>query len=54
MIDRNGNISELAVIKGLSTLTNKKAIDLINNGPDWTGSSNGKTEQVTVRVRFSK
>lgn len=54
MIDRNGNISELAVIKGLSTLTNKKAIDLINNGPDWTGSSDGKTEQVKVRIKFAK
>lgn len=53
-VDPNGNISEVVIIKGLSTLTNKKAIDLINNGPDWTASSNGKTEQVKVRVRFSK
>ena len=53
-VDPNGNISEVVIIKGLSALTNKKAIDLINNGPDWTGSSNGKTEQVKIRVRFSK
>ena len=52
MIDNNGNISEVTVIKGLSPLTNKKAIDLINNGPDWIGSSNGQTEQVEVRIKF--
>jgi hypothetical protein len=52
MIDNNGNISEVTVITGLSPLTNKKAIDLINNGPDWIGSSNGQTEQVEVRIKF--
>lgn len=52
MIDNNGNISEVTVIKGLSPLTNKKAIDLINNGPDWIGSSNGQTEQVEIRIKF--
>jgi hypothetical protein len=54
MVDRNGDISEVTVIKGLSTLTNKKAIDLINNGPDWVGNTNGQTEQVKVRVKFAK
>jgi hypothetical protein len=52
MIDNNGNISEVTVIKGLSPATNKKAIDLINNGPDWIGSSNGLTEQVEVSIKF--
>jgi len=52
MIDNDGNISEVTVIKGLSPLTNKKAIDLINNGPDWIGSSNGQTQQVEVSIKF--
>ncbi|MDB4921196.1 MAG: hypothetical protein JWQ54_3179 [Mucilaginibacter sp.] len=54
MVDRNGDISEVTVIKGLSTFTNKKAIDLINNGPDWVGSTSGQTEQVKIRVKFAK
>lgn len=53
-VDSNGNISEVTVIKSLSKEADKKAIELINNGPTWVGNTNGKTEQVKVRVRFSK
>ncbi|ASU36483.1 anti-sigma factor family protein [Mucilaginibacter xinganensis] len=53
MVDRNGSISDVVVIKGLSTATNKKAIDLINNGPEWVGNTSGQTEQVTVRIKFA-
>jgi hypothetical protein len=52
MVDRNGDIGEVTVMKGLSTLTNKKAIDLINNGPDWVGNTNGQIERVKIRVKF--
>jgi hypothetical protein len=54
MVDRSGAISEVAVVKGLSPASNKKAIDLITNGPKWSGNSSGQTEQVNVRVKFGK
>lgn len=48
----NGNITNIKVVKGLSTATNQKAVDLINDGPLWSGSSDGKPQTVTVRVKF--
>ncbi|WP_259065581.1 carboxypeptidase-like regulatory domain-containing protein [Mucilaginibacter sp. X4EP1] len=51
-IGANGNITSIKVIKGLSTATDQKAVDLINNGPAWSGSSNRKPQTVTVRVKF--
>ncbi len=52
MVDHNGNIDEIKVTKGLSALTDQKAIDLIDNGPDWTGNSTGQPEKITIRIKF--
>jgi hypothetical protein len=54
MVDCNGKISEVAVVKGLSLGINKKAIVLLNNGPQWVGNTSGQIEQVTIHVKFSK
>jgi hypothetical protein len=51
-INGNGVITNVKVVKGLSTLTDQKAVDLINNGPRWSGGSDGKPETVTVNVKF--
>jgi len=51
-IAANGNITNIKVVKGLSTATDQKAIDLINDGPMWSGSSDGKPQTVTVHVKF--
>ncbi|MGZ3871723.1 MAG: carboxypeptidase-like regulatory domain-containing protein [Mucilaginibacter sp.] len=52
MVDQNGAISEIAIIKGLSAAADKKAIDLVTNGPAWTGNASGQTEQVQASIRF--
>jgi len=54
MVDHSGNITNIKVVKSLSTETDAKAIDLLNNGPGWVGSTSGRTENVTVRVKFTK
>jgi cytoskeletal protein RodZ len=51
-IAASGKITNVKVIKGLSTATDQKAVDLINNGPVWSGSSDGKPQTVTVHVKF--
>jgi hypothetical protein len=54
MVDVNGVVSAIKVKKGLSKATDQAALDLINNGPDWVGSSNREPEKVNLRVRFTK
>jgi outer membrane biosynthesis protein TonB len=53
-VDKTGAIKNIAVIKGLSPATNQKAIELITNGPAWTGGAAGKPEKVKIRVKFVK
>lgn len=53
-VDKTGAINNMTVIKSLSPATNQKAIELINNGPAWAGSSTGKPEKVKIRVKFVK
>jgi hypothetical protein len=53
-VDRVGAVSDIAVVKGLSPATDQKAIELIKNGPPWTGNSAGKPEKVKVRLKFVK
>ncbi|PWK71442.1 carboxypeptidase-like protein [Mucilaginibacter oryzae] len=50
----SGIIDEFGIKKGLNEAVNQKAIELIRNGPAWTGNSNHKPEQVTVKVKFRK
>jgi hypothetical protein len=53
-VDKFGSVSNIKVIKGLSDAANKKAISLINDGPEWDGNSNKQPETVTLRIRFGK
>jgi len=48
----NGTISDVKVIKSVSPATDKKAVELINNGPAWISDS--KAETVKVKVQFDK
>jgi hypothetical protein len=52
VVDHNGIISDMKVLKGLSPATDQKAIDLINDGPDWIDSTSEKSEKVNLRVKF--
>jgi len=54
MVDNNGAISDIKVKKGLSQATDQAAIDMVNNGPDWDGNTNGKRGKVNLRIKFVK
>jgi hypothetical protein len=54
LVNSYGEISRINVVKGLSDLTDKKAIALITRGPGWTGSSSGKAEVVAVKINFRR
>ncbi|MDP9081389.1 MAG: carboxypeptidase-like regulatory domain-containing protein [Bacteroidota bacterium] len=53
-VDRYGEVSDITVAKSLSPVADKKAIDLISDGPEWIGNSNGQPEKVTIRIKFIK
>ncbi|MBB6130332.1 carboxypeptidase-like regulatory domain-containing protein [Mucilaginibacter lappiensis] len=50
----DGSLNDFKIKKGLNTVADQKAIDLIKNGPSWIGNNNHKPEQVTVKVKFQK
>jgi hypothetical protein len=53
-VDANGAISNIKVVKGLDQATNQKATELLIDGPAWFGSTSGKVEKVSLRVKFVK
>jgi TonB family protein len=52
-VNADGTLSDFKIKKSLSAVADQKAIDLIKAGPTWVGNSNGKPEQVTVKVKFA-
>jgi hypothetical protein len=53
-VAQDGIISDIKVLKGLSPDADKKAIDLINAGPDWSGNAAAQAETVKVKIKFSR
>jgi len=51
-VDRYGSITAIKVLKGISPAADKKAADLIKDGPEWTGNSNKLPETVTLKIKF--
>ncbi|OOQ59093.1 energy transducer TonB [Mucilaginibacter pedocola] len=51
-VSPTGDISNIVVTKSLSTLADKKAIQIINEGPKWAGNANGKPEEKTLQLEF--
>jgi len=51
-VNYNGKITTLKVLHSLSEATDKKALDLIKNGPQWSGNTSGKPETVVVKIKF--
>ncbi len=47
-----GEVGNAKVIKGLSEEVNKKALQLILEGPAWKGPSDGLTKEIRLRVKF--
>ncbi len=48
----DGSLSQFKIIKSLSDAADKKAIDLITNGPAWVGGNDGKPKEVKVSISF--
>jgi TonB family protein len=51
-IDANGVINDCKVVTGLSEAADKKAVELIKNGPSWVNAAEAK--QVSVTINFHK
>jgi hypothetical protein len=52
MIDRNGAPVRVMVIKPLSEVANRIAVDLIRNGPKWTGDQEELDKIITIKIKF--
>jgi hypothetical protein len=48
----DGSLSQFKITKSLSDAADKKAIDLITNGPAWVGGTDGKVKEMKVSVSF--
>jgi TonB family protein len=53
-VNANGSIANINVTKSLSPAADAKATSLIKDGPTWSGNTNGKPEEVKVKVEFHK
>lgn len=51
-VNKNGMVSNIQVVKGLTKAYNAEAIRLVKEGPVWQGSSDGTIQQVRVEVLF--
>jgi len=47
-VNANGTINDCNVVTGLSEAANKKAVELIKNGPSWVNTTDAKVVSVTV------
>jgi outer membrane biosynthesis protein TonB len=52
MVAADGSLSQFKVTKSLSDTADKKAVDLITNGPVWIGGTDGKAKEVSVSISF--
>ncbi|MDB4925188.1 MAG: hypothetical protein JWR23_1244 [Mucilaginibacter sp.] len=51
-VNNNGKLNDFKVTKNLSEAADKKAIEIIKNGPEWVGEANAEPKAVTVKVQF--
>jgi TonB family protein len=51
-VNGNGELSDFKILKSLNKDADAKAIDLLQNGPDWTAVSDHKPQVVKVTVKF--
>ncbi len=51
-VDANGSINDCKVVTGLSETADKKAVELIKNGPKWVNET--ETKSVSVTINFHK
>lgn len=53
VVNPDGSLSNFKVTKSLNAADDQKAIDLIKNGPAWSGGSDNKPHEVKVTVKFN-
>ncbi|RFZ81252.1 hypothetical protein DYU05_19920 [Mucilaginibacter terrenus] len=51
-VSPNGTISNISVVKSLSSIADAKARSIVSNGPSWKGNDSGKSQQVLFTVTF--
>jgi TonB-dependent SusC/RagA subfamily outer membrane receptor len=54
VVNANHTLSDFKILKSLNPETDKAAIKLIQDGPDWLPNTNAKPETVRLRIRFKK
>ncbi|GAB3910998.1 energy transducer TonB [Mucilaginibacter boryungensis] len=54
IVGEKGALSDFKIIKGLNDATNKRAIDLVKEGPPWEADASGKPKTVKLRIKFRK
>ncbi len=52
VVNSNGNLDNFKVVKGICESSDKKAIELVKNGPSWVGNPAAPAKEVTVTVKF--
>ncbi|MGZ3756954.1 MAG: energy transducer TonB [Mucilaginibacter sp.] len=52
MVSSTGAVSDFKVKTGLSADADKKAIELVKNGPTWAGNTNKQATEVNVSIDF--
>jgi len=53
-VNVDGTLSNIKLIKGSTDELNQRAIKLIENGPKWVGSTDGKPKEIKLSIRFHK
>jgi TonB family protein len=54
LVDTQGHISNIRVIRGSSDTMNRKAIAMVENGPEWYGDSDSKLKEIKLKIKFHK
>jgi len=52
IVNTDGTCDNFKVKSGLTEAADQKAIELIKNGPSWTGNADGQARETTVNVEF--
>ena len=51
-VSPDGTITNVHIVKSLSIAADKKAVDLITNGPGWVTGSDGNAKVTGIRIKF--
>lgn len=51
-VEKDGQLSDIKVVKGLSDFYDKEAIRLVRKGPSWKGAADGLTKEISLEIPF--